>query len=119
MALEFNMNLLALPLIACAGMLAGASDAPIPLGDPKLCLRVLAGLSCETPGEVQFEGKIEGGQFTYVRVLPPMESPDRERVAACIKGNSSYFLPRFVNSKPNGSGIYIYRVTARAEVCPD
>jgi hypothetical protein len=113
------MKILTCLLLLSAAAFASDAEEPIPLGDPKRCLRVLAGLSCEKPGPVQFVGRIEDGRFAFVRVLPPMESPGRKRVAACIMGHPAYFVPRFAQSKPNEDGNHVYTVNAWSEMCPD
>jgi len=111
-----------LALVALVGAANTADPGEIELGDPKRCLRVLAGLSCTSPGTVVFEGnRDEAGQLSELVVLPPHNGAGYNRVADCIVSNSSYFSRRFVVEKGesnSGNGvIYRYEVTPRIEVC--
>jgi hypothetical protein len=108
-----------LMVVFTANPLAAASEKPIPLGDPKRCLRVLARLPCEVSDEVRFAGEIKDDRFVEVRVLPPKDSAATKRVAACILGNPDYYVPRFLNSQSSKGRVYVYVVRVRRYFCPE
>lgn len=113
------MRFLALLMVVFTANLLAASEQPIPLGDPKRCLRALVKLPCKVSDEVRFAGKIKDDRFVDMRVLPPKDSTATRRVAACILGHPDYYVPRFLNSRSSEDGVYVYVVRVRRYFCPE
>ena len=94
-------------------------EEPIRVGDPLRCLRVLVGLSCKSPGAVEFTAEIQGDAILNIRVLPPMDDLAHQRVAQCIANHPAHFIPRFKLDPESASGAYRYTVTPFMHACPD
>lgn len=113
---EFTVNRIALALILLCPM-AHAQAAPIPLGNPLRCLRVLTAQACAQPGDVTFVATISGGEMLALAIRPPMDTPERSLIVDCMMGNQDHYAKWFRRGKDLGNGEFSVTVTPRPEVC--
>lgn len=117
MSREFTVNRIAFALILLSPLVAHSQAAPIPLGEPLRCLRVLTAQACAQPGDVTFVATIAHDSMVGLKIRPPMDTPERSLVGDCMMGNQDYYTKWFQRGRDLGHGEFSVTVTPRPEIC--